>query len=493
MRYEGKARRSQKRHKSLVDRVWTFFSSVKVAIVLIAITLLASIIGTIFPQERNISAVDVEAWYKQEYGVWGEIYYNLGLGDLYSSWWYVLLVFLIGTSLVICSLDRIIPLYKALKYQRVKKDVGFIDKQRVAGKRDIANEDGGALLDKLALKLSERRYNVRREGNALLAEKGRISRWGPYINHIGLIIFLIGMLMRLLPGWYLDEMTWVVEGETNKLRGTEYYLKNNGFKVEYYDPEEAGQQKIEKKFETKAVLYEKDLASGKMTEVAEKAINVNDPLQYNGVNIYQALYQEQALTAMTLAVTDKKTGEAVGEIDIDLRDPDTMYELPGGVKIEALRYYPSFALEETTGVDGEVKTRAATRSRDPDQPGLQFKITSPKVPDGEEIWVIAGGNLDEQFKDNRYKLKLSNIEFAYSSGLQVRIDKALPIVLVGAVIFLIGVVMGFHWQHRRVWVNIKDDMLYFGAHTNKNWYGLKNDVRPAAEAADIHIGDDAKS
>ena len=24
-----------------------------------------------------------------------------------------------------------------------------------------------------------------------LAEKGRFSRWGPYVNHVGLIIFLI--------------------------------------------------------------------------------------------------------------------------------------------------------------------------------------------------------------------------------------------------------------------------------------------------------------
>ena len=37
-------------------------------------------------------------------------------------------------------------------------------------------------------KLKELKYNVKREGNAILAERGRFSRWGPYVNHLGLII-----------------------------------------------------------------------------------------------------------------------------------------------------------------------------------------------------------------------------------------------------------------------------------------------------------------
>ena len=46
-------------------------------------------------------------------------------------------------------------------------------------------------LTKAEEKLKAMRYKVKREGNAILAEKGRFSRWGPYVNHLGLIIFLI--------------------------------------------------------------------------------------------------------------------------------------------------------------------------------------------------------------------------------------------------------------------------------------------------------------
>ena len=64
-------------------------------------------------------------YYKQEYGFLGQLYYQLGFNNLYGSWWYMMLIASIGISLVICSLDRVIPLYKALKKQGVKRHPSF--------------------------------------------------------------------------------------------------------------------------------------------------------------------------------------------------------------------------------------------------------------------------------------------------------------------------------------------------------------------------------
>ena len=64
---------------------------------------------------------------------------------------------------------------------------------------------------------------------ALLAEKHRFSRWGPYINHIGLIIFLLAVLMRGLPGWYMDQYSGFLEGVPVKIENTPYYLENEKF------------------------------------------------------------------------------------------------------------------------------------------------------------------------------------------------------------------------------------------------------------------------
>lgn len=119
MRYEGTARRSQTYQKSFIDKVWSFFSSVKVGVWLIVIALVASMVGTLFPQQQfippNAESRDPAVYYEAQFGIIGKIYYQLGFHEMYSSWWYLLLLGLIGVSLVICSLDRFIPLYKALR------------------------------------------------------------------------------------------------------------------------------------------------------------------------------------------------------------------------------------------------------------------------------------------------------------------------------------------------------------------------------------------
>ena len=41
---------------------------------------------------------------------------------------------------------------------------------------------------------------------------------------------------------------------------------------------------------------------------------------------------------------------------------------------------------------------------------------------------------------------------------------------------MIGLVMGFYWHHRRVWVRVTDGSLYVGGHTNKNWYSFYREL-----------------
>ena len=134
MRYEGSARRSQTYNRTIVDKIWNFFSSVKVAIWLLVITLIVSAAGTILPQKMYIPpSVSPETFYGENYGWFGKVYYALGLHELYSQWWYMLLLASIGVSLCICSLDRAVPLYRALKSQGVRRHESFLKRQRLFG------------------------------------------------------------------------------------------------------------------------------------------------------------------------------------------------------------------------------------------------------------------------------------------------------------------------------------------------------------------------
>ncbi|MEX2104669.1 MAG: cytochrome c biogenesis protein ResB, partial [Bacilli bacterium] len=173
MRYEGAARRSRMKNRSLVDRVWNFFSSVNVGLIIILLTLISSIFGTIFPQQHFISTTDPKAYYIGEYGIVGEIFYDLGFTRMYSSWWFKTILGMLAISLVIASLDRVIPLYKALKIQTVRKSIQFLSRQKIYSEWVENGSMIDSQLDKLELELKKKGYRVRKDGQALLAEKAR--------------------------------------------------------------------------------------------------------------------------------------------------------------------------------------------------------------------------------------------------------------------------------------------------------------------------------
>ncbi|MBA4543101.1 MULTISPECIES: cytochrome c biogenesis protein ResB [Thermoactinomyces] len=480
MRYEGKARRSQTLPASPFDMVWNFFSSVKVAVILILITLVTAGIGSIYPQENLIPETDRLGYYEQHYGFTGKLFYVTGFSHVYETWWFFLLVAMIGISLVVCSLDRVVPLFKALNNQQTVKSTEFISKQRIRDQKNVPAEEKEEKLQQISAALEKKFYRVHRDGDSLLAEKGRISRWGPYINHIGLILFLLGILLRYIPGWYLDETMWVREGEIKRVPETPYYVKNERFSIQFYNGTQSENEgPIVKKYETDAVLYKKNEKNGKLIPVKKSPILVNHPLKYDDLMLYQADFQMGLLDSIKLKVTEKKTGKQMGTFTVDLYnlDPNHVYHV-GNLDVRALEYYPDFAMKDN---------RPITKSQDPNRPAFIFEVKEKGQQEGEKSWVIAGENLDSLTKQNKYAIDLAGLNMVNQSGLLVRVDKCLPFLFVGGFFTMIGLVMGFYWQHRRVWIRWKDGILYVGAHTNKNWYSLFRELKQIESLSEFSL------
>lgn len=500
MRYDGTARRSQTYNKSIVDKIWSFFSSVKVGIWLIVIALVASAIGTIFPQKQYIPedapTQEPSLFYEKSYGIFGKIYYQLGFHELYSSWWFLILLALIGVSLVICSLDRFVPLYRALKRQKAKRHKSFLSRQRLYQKTDNVSASDK---EKMVEKLKKRRYKIREENGHILAEKGRFSRWGPYVNHIGLIIILLAALLRSYSFFYLDEYAWTREDDLMVIPGTEgeYYIENKKFTVEYYDEDDEDYEKfkesidqsgedLEKSFQSDVVVYrdknvDNDDADTDLEKVTEDEITLNHPLKFSGYALYQAGFQQNEFTEMTFDL--QETGDDEDELDsftVDLDDPEGEYELDNGFTVSLTRYFPDYYMD-----DGEPKSE----TNYPRNPAFVFTVTPPDDGEEEVSFLGVGMNIDPT-NANDYELELNDFETRDVAGLTVRRDYTLPLFGLGAAIFLIGVVQGLYWQHRRVWIQPKDGSLIVGAHTNKNWFGLKKDIEFSVEDTDIEMVDD---
>lgn len=496
MRYEGSARRSQTYNKTIIDKIWNFFSSVKVGVWLIVITLIASALGTILPQEMYIPPImPAEEYYEDQYGWIGKLYYDLGFHNLYSSWWYLILIASIGISLVICSLDRVIPLYRALKKQRVSRHESYLQRQRVFGASQAEDTDQAFTMAKE--KLKSKKYSIREENGNILAEKGRFSRWGPYVNHVGLIIFLIGGMLRFVPGMYVDKILWIREGETKVIPETngEYYLKNDGFILEMYDKEkdkEVFEEAIDKagmvakNYQSNVTLYKKqgDTVAGEeadLEKVKDFEIKVNKPLKFEKFALYQVDYKLNELNKMSFALTNKKTGEEYGDLTVDLNDPQDVYDLGNGYKAEVVSYFPDFEFDE----NGE----PITKSRVPNNPAFVFKMFTPDKPDGE-ISFVAIRQTIEPFGDNEYKMAFKGIDTKNVSALTVRKDLTLWIIALGGVIFMIGVAQGSYWNHRRIWLRRVNGEVWVAGHTNKNWHGLKREIEAALDGTGIKVPED---
>jgi cytochrome c biogenesis protein len=479
MRYEGSARRSQVYKKTLVDKIWNFFSSVKVGVWLIIIILVASAIGTIFPQVTFIPPnVDPATHYESEYGTLGKIYYLLGFHNLYGSWWFIVLLGMLGLSLIIASLDRGVPLYKALKLQKVTRHDKFLMNQRLFSVSQEAD------IDEIKYALGSLRYKVREENGNIFAEKGRFSRWGAYVNHVGLIIFLTGAMLRFFPGMYVDEVVWVREGETTSIPGTkddsgQYYLRNNDFILEMYDKKEkkfnralsSVDGEVAKNYQSNVTLFKSKQGSvigdkSQLEKIKDGQIRVNEPLKFDSYALYQTDFKLNEFNKMSFNLENKATGKSVGKLTVDLHEPNAKYDLGNGYRVELKDYYPNFILND--------QDEPATVNNLPDNPAFVFAMYSPETPKGEKAFVGIQKNIEGG--DNKYKMSFAGIETKDLTALTVKKDLTLWIIALGGLIFMIGVTQGLYWNYRRIWIKQNQDGVWTAAHTNKNWYGLKKDL-----------------
>lgn len=496
MRYDGTARRSQTYNKSIVDKVWSFFSSVKVGIWLIVIALIASAVGSIFPQEQYIPADavsrDPAIFYEERYGILGQIFYQLGFHNLYSSWWYMILIALIGISLVICSLDRFVPLFRALRNQKAKRHATFLQRQRLFSQTDQVDEED---IDTIKQRLKKLRYNIKEQDGHILAEKGRFSRWGPYVNHIGLIIILLAALLRQTSVFYMDEYIWIREGEQKVIPGTEqqYYIENKDFILENYDPEDdlykdALEQEgapVASNYQTNAVIYkamepEVTGAEPELKKIEEGNIRLNEPLNFDDYAVYQMGYQQNEFSSMSFKIheTNDREEKSLGDFTVDLTSPKSEYELDSGFKVEINNYYPDYFLDD----NGE----PASETDYPRNPAFVMMIYPPDGSEPEVSFLGIGKNIDAT-GENDYNVGITNFELRDVSGLSIRRDYSLPYFIVGAIIFMIGVIQGMYWHHRRIWVRPQDGGILLAAHTNKNWYGVKKDIEKIVDGTHIQM------
>ena len=500
MRYDGSAVRSKVKSSSLFDKIWIFFTSIRNGVIIIALIAIASAIGTILPQEYFIPVgVNASDYYYENYGSFGKLYYSLGFHNLYSSWWFLLLNAMLALSIIAASIDRGVPLFKTLYNQGVKKHPSYYKRQRIyLHNEDVANDD----VDQLISEFKKKKYNIRKEDNSYLLEKGRLSRYGPYINHTGLIILLIGSMLRFFPGMYLDELVYAPEGETVQLPGTggQYYIRNDKFIIDTYDKDSGSvfdkslstQGELASNYQTNITFYENESADivgsePDLKEIDQAEIKVNHPFIHDSYHLYQSSFDMSAMKSMTFELQDKEGNVLSEPFEIMLKDYLDTYKVKGkngnDFEVQLRSFAPDYA---GVGNNGTLISNTPV----PRNPAFLFEVNDSEG--SEEYSLIQIQNTTDISKDNKYSIKFVSMENEVVSVLTLKKDKTMFLIGAGFVIFLIGVFIGSYVNHRRIWINT-DNGLTLAAHTNRNYYSITKEINEILDKYNLGYVEDSDS
>lgn len=268
--------------QNVIVRVIHLLSSMPVAVSLLSLVALASMIGTILVQNRDadfyIANLGPSAY---------RIFNALGFFDMYGSWWFITIMGMLVLS-VSAALVRHGPRFwhlsrplKAMRPWPKKSDGGFTVQSSLAGDPDGVQ----GLLRRLGF--SEFRRTDEHGNVLLLARQKRLSKFGFFLVHGGVVLICIGGLITSqlgfrgvmnLPEHESDDKVYVADGNTYRTLQLPFEVRNDDFEIAFY------KTGMPRDYSSQLVLHK----DGK--DIIAKRITVNDPLRYQGITFYQASF-----------------------------------------------------------------------------------------------------------------------------------------------------------------------------------------------------------
>jgi len=451
----------------ILKKTVDFFSSLKTAIFMMIILAVVSIAGTLVPQLKE------EMFYISEYGPNAfKMFKMFGLTDLYHSWFFVLLLFLLNVNILVCSFKRLKGKLKILKSDDKR---GVNDKLIKAMKNNARLLFPGTLLkakEGVLKVLGSNRFKVEEAGSekkiSIKASKGIIGQFGSDIVHLSILIIILGAMIGSIFG-FKDFIT-INEGETQNISRGGFDLRLDRFHIDIYESSGAPKDY----FSALTVLENRK-------EILKKTIEVNDPLRYKGIWFYQSSYGQSwsAIKGATFKVEDRqnKNKKKGKEVTFDFNKDFALPEW--GLKVKMVDFVADFIYDTSA-------KKVFSRSAEHKNPAVLLEI----YENGKLIskpWIFLNFP-DAQFmkkKDSRYFFQLLNYNPVSYTGLQVTKDPGVNIVLVGFSLLTLGMILAFVVSHKKLWVSLEERdgkvIILTGGSVNKNDLGFEREFAGLTE------------
>lgn len=449
----------QQVEKGLVDTLWGVFASVRLSVIVLTLLAVTSIIGTVIPQNAS-PAVYVDRFGEAAYRVLS----FLDIFDMYHSWWFQLLLLLLGINLVICSMDRLPAVLKIIgKTQRLNPEAyRKAIKGETLSMAGSPSEVAGVLSGKLKAPMGT--FTPVDEGDAhyLFAEKGRWTRLGVYVVHGAVLLLLLGGLLGSLFGY--EGTLNLAEGESSqvvRLNGSNaamplpFELRCDAFSVSFYDTG------APKEYRSDLVVTEGG------AEVLSKQIVVNDPLRYRGISFYQASYGTVPPKSATFSFTSKASGMSY-PVDGDFGQPIAIPEGLGTfTPMHFMNNYRFHGRSMGSAVLGVLESAEGEATR------LALPVKSPGF---------------DRMRQGDVVIAVADFPQRYYTGLQVTKDPGVWLVYAGFLFLIAGCYITFFMSHKGFMVAVEPtstgSAVTLYGNTNKNRLGMEMVLRRLTEKLD---------
>jgi cytochrome c biogenesis protein len=399
-----------------------FFSSVKLAIVLLIVLTLASVLGTLIPQGRTVEE------YAARYGQIAGFFSRIQLTRLYHSIWFLALLGFFALNIVICTLTRLAPKFRRAFRPHVRADAKGLQALKLNGRLKKNSALPEAKSDLVGL-LKAAHYRVRETADAsrtsLLARKKIWGIFGSDFVHLGLLVIIAGGIVSGLAG-FRTELAFN-EGDVVQVPRAGFELRLDKFTTEFYPDGNVKDWKS-----AMSVLEQK-------RPVLSKMVEVNHPLSYKSFNFYQTSYGWN-WDNPAVELWAKKTGDAAFEKKMKLRLGE---RAPLGDKEETVvavaRFVPDFVLGEGN--------EPQTRSLQPNNPAALVEgfRGSEKI---FSAWIFA--NYPDFSKihgteDTDLAFELKSFDARQYSVIEAARDPGTALIWAGCVLVMAGLGLAFYW------------------------------------------------
>ena len=262
------------------QKIFRLLADLRFSIFLLLLISFFSIVGTIIEQDQSIETYKIN--YPFTSPVFGFLTWDyiikFGLDHLYKTWWFYLLIFLFGLSLISCTFLQQFPSLKIARRCQFFRTTGQFYKLKIS---TIINNFS---FNKILLKIKEEKYSIFQQKNIIYCYKGLIGRIAPIIVHFSMILVLLGTIVGSLFGFKAQEIVPKTENfhiQNIINNGQLTFIPNTSARINDFWITYTKNRTISQFYSDISIL------SNQGTEVKRKTISVNYPLVYQGIYYYQ--------------------------------------------------------------------------------------------------------------------------------------------------------------------------------------------------------------